>query len=153
MRDPRWDLPKGHVSGRRIGNEAEEARRAKTLEKNDEGWWWRWTMKEGWWRRISAVLRKYWQTYWGALELPQATKNLRASAEDTRDSGFNPWVRKAWLKWLSVHACTATSVHLKSPCLPGKGSSNNPASLTGLGAARGKQGLGAKVVVMHFWMQ
>lgn len=100
VRDSRWDLPKGHVSGRRVGDEAEEAGKAKTLEKRK---------KEGWWRRrisdCSAVLRKHWQTYWGGLEpqgLPQATENL---LPDTRDLGFNPWVRKTWLEWLSMHAC------------------------------------------------
>ena len=29
-----------------------------------------------------------------AKRLPQATKNLPASAGDTKDSGFNPWIRK-----------------------------------------------------------
>ena len=29
-----------------------------------------------------------------AKRLPQATKDLPASAGDTKDSGFNPWVRK-----------------------------------------------------------
>ena len=29
-----------------------------------------------------------------AKRLPQATENLPASAGDTKDSGFNPWIRK-----------------------------------------------------------
>ena len=126
--------PKGTCLWRRIGKEAEEVGRAKTLEKRK---------KEGWWRRISdcsAVLRKYWQTYWEGLKPKDFLKPQRTCLpvqETQKTQGSIPGSGRC--EWNDL-ACThprATSVHLKSPCLPGKvWVITLPHSLTALGEAR-----------------
>ena len=134
--------PKGTCLWRRIGKEAEEVGRAKTLEKRK---------KEGWWRRrisdCSAVLRNYWQTYWEGLKPKDFLKPQRTCLpvqETQKTQGSIPGSGRC--EWNDL-ACThprATSVHLKSPCLPGKGLTNNPASFT---HCHGR----SKVLVPKWW--